>query len=264
MIGILDSGLGGLGVARMVYDLSDGYDMVFFGDTARGPYGNKSVEMIEKYAMKGLRFLLEKGARLIVVACHDISSSSVLAAASKYPVDIMDAVTPSVKEALDVSRYSRIGIIGTKTTIDSGIYDQKIKESRLWAKVYSNSTPLLTPIVEEGWFKKPETHMIVKKYIQPLKVRQVDTIIAANSYYPSLNDILVRKAGKRIKVVDSSLALVNYLVSFLKNYPHLELKSAKERNIRFFVSDLTHHTEKTAKRLFKKNLHLEQVNVLTY
>lgn len=264
MIGILDSGLGGLGVARMVSDLSDGYDVVFFGDTARGPYGNKSAEMIERYALKGVRFLLEKGTRLILITCHDISSSSAVAAARKYPVDILDAVTPSVKEALDVSRYSRIGIIGTKTTIESGIYDQKIKESRLRANVYSNPTPLLAPIVEEGWFKKPETHMIVKKYIQPLKVRQVDTIIAANSYYLFLNDILVRKAGRRIKVVDSSLALVNNLMSFLKNNSQIALKSAKKRKIRFFVSDLTHHTEKTAKRLFKKNLHLEQVNLSTY
>lgn len=263
MIGILDSGIGGLAVARMISDFLDGYDIIFFGDTLRGPYSNKSNIMVETYSLQAVRFLLGKGARLIVVPCHDISSCATRSIAEKYPVDLIDAVNPSVNEALKVSRFSRIGVIGTRTTIESGIYEKKIKESRLSAKVYSNPCPLLLPIVEEGWFKKPETHMIVKKYIHPLKVRQIDTLIAACSYYFFLHDILERKTGKQINVVNSSLILANHIINFLKSNSNLDRKLSRKNRTHFYVTELTPHIRDTAKKFFKKNLYLEQVKIST-
>jgi glutamate racemase len=258
MLGILDSGIGGLVLARVLSDLTD-YDIIFFGDTARGPYVNNSPTVIRLFALEGTRLLMEKGASLILVACHDISSTAITQINERFPINLFDSVTPSVELSLKFSRFSRIGIIGTQTTIGSGIYEKKIKAIKPETQVYSSACPLLMPIVEEGWFKKPETNMIVKKYIQPLKSRQIDTLIAACSYYSPLYDTIRRKAGKRIKVIDSSIVFADYFVKFLKSHPDFKQKLSRKGCTRFFVSDINDHIEKTAKRLFRKNLKLESV-----
>jgi glutamate racemase len=261
MIGILDSGVGGLVLARVLSDVLDGYDVIFFADTARGPFGNNSPAVIRSFALEGARFLIEKGARLILIACHDISSTAATAITENYPVKIIDSVTPSIEQSLKVSRFSRIGVIGTRTTIESGIYEKKIKAIQPETRVYSCASPLLSLIVEEGWFKKPETNMIVKKYIQPLKIRRIDTLIAACSYYSPLCETIKRKAGKRVKVIDSSIVLAEYLVDFLKNHPDLDQKLSRNRCARFFLSDVSGPIEKTAKKLFRKSLNLEQITI---
>jgi glutamate racemase len=261
MIGILDSGVGGLVLARVLSDVLADYDIIFFGDTARGSYVNNSPAVIRSFALEGARFLLEKGARLIVIACHDISSTAATAINEKFPGKIIDSVTPSIEQSLKVTRFKRVGVIGTRTTIESGIYEKKIKAIQPETKVYSSPCPLLSPIVEEGWFKKPETNMIVKKYIQPLKIRRIDTLIAACSYYSPLCETIGRKVGKRVKVIDSSIVLADYLVEFLKNHSDVNQKLSREGITRFFVSDISAQIEKMAKRLFRKNLNLEQVIV---
>ncbi len=257
MIGILDSGVGGLVLARVLSDVLVDYDLIYFGDTARGPFDYNSPDVIRSFALEGARFLFEKGARLILVTCHDISSTASQAIAENFPVELIDAVTASVERSLEVSRFLRIGVIGTRTTIDSGIYEKKIKALRPESKVYTNSCPLLLPLAEEGWVKKRETNMILKKYIQPLKNRQIDTLIAACSYYFPLYETIRRKAGKRIQVIDSSLALAEYFIDFLKNHPDLDQKLIRNGIVRFFVSDLNTQVKKMSKILFRKNLTLE-------
>jgi len=259
MIGILDSGVGGLFLARILSDVLPDYDIVFWGDTARGPYENNSSMVIKSFALEGARFLIEKGARLILVACHDISSTAAMSISENLSVRLIDSVTPSVERSLNVSRFLRIGVMGTRATIESGIYEEKLKAIQPETRVYSSACPLLRPIVEEGWLKKPETHMIVKKYILPFKIRRIDTLIAACSYYSPLNKTIERKAGKRIRVIDSSLALADYLVEFLKNNPDLDHTLSRKSIMQFFVSDKSIQNEKTAKRFFGKNLNLEQV-----
>jgi glutamate racemase len=261
MIGILDSGIGGLAFARILSDTLPDYDTLFFGDTARGPYVNNSPAVIKRFALEGVEFLLEKGVILILVACHDISSTATTAITEKFPINLIDCVTPSIERSLKVSRFSRVGVIGTRTTIESGIYEKKIKVLQPETRVYSSACPLLFPIVEEGWFKKPETNMIVKKYIQPLKIRQIDTLIAACSYYSLLCETIGRKAGKRVKVIDSSKVLAEYLVKYLKNHPDLDQKLSRKGSAQFFVSDTNAQIEKTAKRLFRKNINLEQITL---
>lgn len=259
MIGILDSGLGGLVLVKALSDVLADYDVIFFGDTAKGPYDNNSPAVIRSFAVEGVRFLMEKGARLVLIACHDISSTATKQIAEKFTVNLIDSVKPSVVESLKVSRFLRIGIIGTRTTVESGIYERTIKAIQPKAKVNSSVCPLLSPIVEQGWIKKPETNMIVKKYIQPLKIRRIDTLIAACSFYSPLCETIGRKAGKSVKVIDPNLVLAGYLADFLKNHPDAEKKLSRKGVTRFFVSDKSAHIEKTAKRIFGKNLSLEQM-----
>ena len=259
MIGILDSGLGGLAFARVLSDALGDFDIIYFANTARGPIANNSPRIIRTLAVEGTRLLVEKGAHLILVACQDISSVAVSAIKEKFPIQIIDSVTPCVEKSLKVSRYLKIGVIGSRATILSGMYEKQIKAINAEAKIYSSVCPLLMPIVEEGWIKKPETKMIIKKYIQPLKIRKVDTLISACSYYSPLFKAIRRKAGKRVKVIDSSAVLADHVVEFLKNHLDFKQKLSRKGTMRFFVSDINAHIEETGKRLFGMNLTLEQI-----
>jgi len=238
-----------------------GYDIIYFGDTARTPYGNKSPETVVKYALEDTDFLLNKGAELIVMACNTASSIATARVSETYDIPVFEVITPAVELAIKASKTFRIGVIGTRATINSGIYEKKIKEINADAKVYSVACPLLVPLVEEGWLNKPETRMIVKKYLHPLKVRQIDTLILGCTHYPILNRIIQEKIGKRVNIIDSSLAVADRVKSFLNNHSEIEGLLSKKGDTRFFVSDITSQFEKTAKHILKKTVSLEHVQI---
>ncbi len=259
MIGIFDSGIGGLTVASAVHQLLPRHDMVYFGDTARTPYGSKSAATVTHYALDNIRFLLDKGATLIVVACNTASSVAGHPDFGRFDIPIFEVITPAVARAAAVSKQGRFGIIGTRTTINSGVYETRIREKRPEAKVYTAACPLLVPLVEEGWLKKPETVMIVKKYLHPLKVRQIDTLILGCTHYPLLKPIIQRKIGKQVNIVDSSLAMAEKVKDFLRHHPDTDGQIRKTGALHFFASDVTQQFEKTAGRIFKRKVTLEQV-----
>lgn len=238
-----------------------GYDIIYFGDTARTPYGNKSPETVVKYALEDTDLLLNKGAELIVMACNTASSIATARVSETYDIPVFEVITPAVELAIKASKTFRIGVIGTRATINSGIYEKKIKEINADAKVYSVACPLLVPLVEEGWLNKPETRMIVKKYLHPLKVRQIDTLILGCTHYPILNRIIQEKIGKRVNIIDSSLAVADRVKSFLNNHSEIEGRLSKKGDTRFFVSDITSQFEKTAKHILKKTVSLEHVQI---
>ena len=261
MIGIFDSGIGGLTVVRAVMEELSGYDIVYFGDTARTPYGNKSPETVVKYALENTDFLLSKGAKIIVMACNTASSVATEKVAERFDVPIFEVITPAVELAIKTSGKSGIGVIGTRATINSGIYEKKIKQINPDAKVYSFPCPLLVPLVEEGWLKKPETRMIVKKYLHPLKVRQIDTLILGCTHYPILKNIIQQKVGKRVNIIDSSIAVAGKVKDFLENHVEVDSMLNKKGECRFFVSDVTEQFKKTAKEMLKRTVILEHVRI---
>lgn len=218
-----------------------GYRFVYFGDTARTPYGTKSPETIIRYAIEDTEFLLRRGARLIVVACHSASSVATEALKKRFPgVPIFEVVTPSVKKALRVTRRKVIGVIGTRATIQSGIYERLLRERDPEVRVYGNACPLLVPLVEEGWLKKPETRRIVKKCLLPLRMKGIDTLILGCTHYPVLRKVIQEKAGRRITLVDPAEEVAEEVRAFLsgkEGSPAVELEKDGEPLI--FVSDLT-------------------------
>ena len=151
-----------------------------------------------------------------------------------------------------------IGVIGTRTTIESGIYEEKIKQMSPEAKVYSMACPLLVPLVEEGWIKKPETTMIIKKYLHPLKVKQVDTLILGSTHYVRIKKIIQVKIGKRVNIVDTSEPVAAKVEGFLKDNKETERNLGKNGRYRFFVSDLTERDQKLAASIVKRNILLEK------
>jgi glutamate racemase len=261
LIGVFDSGIGGLTVVKALKRHLPDYDIIYFGDTARTPYGTKSPETVIHYAIEDAEILLRKGAQMLVVACNTASSVATGALKERFDVPILEVISPAVKMAVSAHKRTRVGIIGTRATVNSGIYEDKIKAIRPEMKVYGQPCPLLVPLVEEGWLKKGETRKIVKKYLHPLKLKQIDILILGCTHYPLLKEIIQAKIGKRVKIIDSSEALSDSVMDFLHHNPHVDSRLTKDETCRFYVSDVTEQFQKTAKTILKTAVTLEHIEL---
>lgn len=250
MIGVFDSGIGGLTIVRELVAKLPEYQILYFGDTARTPYGTKSPETIINYAIQDTEFLLSRGAKIIVIACHSASSVATEALKRRYPeVPIFEVVTPSVKKALEVTKKKVIGVIGTRATIASGIYERMVRERDSAVKVYGRACPLLVPLVEEGWLQKPETRSIVKKCLIPLKMRGIDTLVLGCTHYPVLKPIITAKAGRRVTLVDPAEEVALAVRRYLEGHPEQAASLSRGGEPLLYVSDFTEAFENVA-RLF--------------
>lgn len=263
MIGVFDSGIGGLTVVRALMDLLPGQDIIYLGDTARTPYGSKSADTIIRYSLNNTDFLVRHGAKIIVIACNTASSYAYEAVRSGFQMPVFEVVGPGAQLAVQRSKKQRIGVIGTRATVSSGIYEKKIKEIQANAKVVTTPCPLLVPLVEEGWVKKPETAMIVRKYLVPLKAGQIDTLILGCTHYPVLRDVIMRKIGDRVVLVDSAEAIATQV------HRHLNLTGsgdsvgpAQKGHCHIFVTDTAEQFKKTAHLILRKRLPIEQADIL--
>ena len=261
MIGVFDSGIGGLTVVRALKHHLPDYDILYFGDTARTPYGTKSPETVIQYAIEDAEMLLQKGAQMLVVACNTASSVATVTLKERLDVPILEVISPAVKMAVSDSKRTRVGIIGTRATVNSGVYEDKIKAVRPDMKVYGQPCPLLVPLVEEGWLEKGETRKIVKKYLHPLKLKQIDILILGCTHYPLLKKIIQAKIGKRVKVIDSSEALSDSVTDFLRRNPHVDSRLGKTGTRQFYVSDVTEQFQRIAKTILKTTVTLEHIRL---
>ncbi|MCX7778741.1 MAG: glutamate racemase [Patescibacteria group bacterium] len=239
MIGVFDSGIGGLTVVKKIFEILPEYQILYFGDTARTPYGGRGKEVIEKYAREAADFLIKKGAKIIVVACNTVSAVAYENLKKNFSLPIFEVVTPAVEKAVKITRNKRIGVIGTRATVNSRIYEKLIQEKNSALKVFSQAAPLLVPLVEEGWLKKAETKRIIKSYLHPLKMAQIDTLIMACTHYPLLRHQIQLKIGRQVRLVDPGEEVIFKLKEFLEKNSEIEKKIVKSHNHQFFVSDLT-------------------------
>lgn len=261
MIGIFDSGVGGMTVARAIEQLCPGYPLIYFGDIARTPYGSKSPETIRNYSINNTDFLLEHGAELIVIACNSAASTARTILHEHTTVPILDVITPAVNRATKISKNGRIGVIGTRATIKSEIYEQGINRQRPESKVFSQSCPLLVPLVEEGWLNKQETKMIIRRYLHPLRTRQIDTLVLGCTHYPLLKHLIGPRVGRRVQLIDSSVEVAQAVRSFLDTHADcVERLYDPEKESRFFVSDLTETAVQLAAQIFGRTITLEKAN----
>lgn len=256
MIGIFDSGVGGMTVARAVEQLLPEYSIVYFGDIARTPYGSKSVATITDYSLHNTEFLLKHGAEIIIIACNSASSVATEALRREFQVPIIEVISPAARQALTSTKNGRIGIIGTRATIRSGVYEQTICGERPDFQVFSAACPLLVPLVEEGWTNKQETKMILRRYLHPLKDKQIDTLVLGCTHYPLLKNLIQARVGKRVTMIDSSVATANYVHTLLTERPHLVTKETGCVSHRYFVSDLTDAAKTVARKIFERPLEL--------
>ncbi|MGD2188127.1 MAG: aspartate/glutamate racemase family protein, partial [Desulfobacterales bacterium] len=179
----------------------------------------------------------------------------------RFAVPIFEVITPAVSSAVSSSKNFRFGVIGTRATVASGIYEKKIIEIQPAAKVYSIACPLLVPLVEEGWLHKPEAAMIVKKYLHPLKIRQIDTLILGCTHYPLLKKVIQRKMGRRVHLIDSSISVADKIKSFIENHVEVDKKLGKNGKLTLFASDITDQFEKLATMTLKTNVKFNGVKI---
>ncbi len=261
LIGVFDSGIGGLTVVRALRQDLPQHNILYFGDTARTPYGTKSPETVIQYAIQDAEFLIQRGAQILVVGCNTASSVATDPLRERFDVPIFEVISPAVQLAVSHTTGRRVGIIGTRATINSGVYEQKIRALRPDMKVYGVACPLLVPLVEEGWLKKAETRRIVKKYLHPLKLKQINVLILGCTHYPLLKEIIQAKIGRRVRIIDSSEALSRSVKDFLQHNSHIASGLRAEGTCEFYVSDVTDHFQKLAGKILKSVGKLEHIKL---
>ncbi len=260
MIGIFDSGVGGMTVAHAVENLLPEYRVLYFGDLARTPYGTKSQETIIKYSIQNTEFLLDNGAKVIIIACNSAASVASEILRERFSVPIFEVITPAIDKAIKTTKSGRVGIIGTRATIRSGVYEKKINGKSPELQVFSTACPLLVPLVEEGWTDKRETAMILRRYLYPLKLKQIDTLVLGCTHYPLLKELIQPRIGKKsVTLIDSSVEVAMSVRDYLiKNSKVADLLEANGENI-YYSSDLTEAAETTAMKIFGREVHLRKV-----
>lgn len=260
MIGVFDSGVGGMTVARAVEEMLPDYPLIYFGDLARAPYGPKSPEKIIQYSRENTRFLLDRGAKLIIIACNSAASVASDLIRAEFDVPVFEVITPAVQQAVAATANKRVGVIGTRATIRSGIYERMIAAADSGIKVISSSCPLLVPLVEEGWFARSETKMVVRRYLSPLKRQQVDTLVLACTHYPLLRAIIQPRIGRRVQVIDSAEAVAAELQAFIGGNPDVAAGLGAGQDSRYYVSDITDAAAGIAAKIFGRRIKLELAN----
>ncbi len=216
-IGMFDSGVGGLTVARAVIDLMPHEDLVYFGDTARCPYGPRPAEEVRKYALEIMDALVEENVKMLVIACNAASSTAFDDARTRYDVPVLSVIEPAVKAAIAATRNRKIGLIGTVVTVDSGAYDKAVAASRANVSLVSQACPRFVDFVEAGDTTSDELVAVAEDYLAPLKERDVDTLILACTHYPLLSGVIQYVMGDEVVLISSAEATAADVFARLKD-----------------------------------------------
>jgi glutamate racemase len=234
-IGVFDSGVGGLTVAKELIAQLPGEDLIYFGDTARVPYGIKSKETVIRFSIENILFLLKHDVKLICVACNTVSSFALPVIKNHFRVPIVGVLSPGVREAVYATQNKRIGVIGTRGTIKSRAYELEIKHLDPKIKVTAAACPLFVPFAEEGWLTGEVVLDVARSYLKPLKDARVDTVILGCTHYPLLKPVIRKVMGPNITLIDSAKQVAVEVKKILSGEGLLE-RGTKGRQ-RFFVSD---------------------------
>lgn len=235
-IGIFDSGIGGLSVMQAIKKALPYEQLIYFGDTARVPYGGKSSQTIIRYSVENTNFLLSHQIKLLVVACNTSNAYAMPALhALTSSLPIVGVIESGIEKAINVTRHQRIGIIGTKATIQSGIYQSQLKAELPQGFIATIACPLFVPLVEEGFADHPATRLIIHDYLKPLKNQQIDTLILGCTHYPFLTRLIQEEMGSDVKLVDSASTCAEKIKQLLEEQ---QLGAeARETECRYYVSD---------------------------
>ncbi len=251
-LGFFDSGVGGLTVVRAVMDLLPGEDVIYLGDTARLPYGSKSPETIRQFADEDVGFLLSKGVKAIVVACNTATAHALPVLQEKYRVPIMGVIVPGVEAALADSEAERIGIIATRGTIGSHVYQHALATRRTGLMIHAVATPLLVPLIEEDWISEQVTRDVLQKYLGPLVDKGIDTLMLACTHYPLLVPVLKEILPNEVRLVDSATTCAEQLKSMLERLDLIN-GSSEEGGLEIHLTDLSDQFEELARRFLRRS-----------
>lgn len=235
-IGIFDSGFGGLSVMRAIRAVLPHENLIYFGDTARLPYGSKSAEMISRYSIENATFLISQGIKVLVIACHTACSVAFEELQKIFTIPIIGIILPAVEEVLEVTKNGQVAILGTRMTIGKGVYQQQISQQLPHAEITAISCPLFVPLVEEGYCEHPLAEMVVQEYLRPLKRKEIDTLLLGCTHYPLLQTYIQKELGPHVTLVDPAIKCAEKLRDLLIAR-HLENPQRDLPHYQFFVSD---------------------------
>lgn len=203
-IGVFDSGIGGLTVLHQIIETLPKENTVYLGDTARAPYGTKSVETVLRYSFENSQFLVDKGVKMVVVACNTSTAIALDRLHQQLTIPVIGVIEPGVRRAVKSTKNKRVGVIGTEATIHSGAYTRALKAADAKIEVYSRACPLFVPLVEEGWTDNAVVEMTVQAYLGSLKQSGIDTLILGCTHYPLLKKAIRKFMGGAVRLVDSA------------------------------------------------------------
>jgi len=236
-IGVFDSGIGGLTVVHALHDRLPYENIVYFGDTARVPYGPKSPQVVREYAAQDVDFLVSRDVKLIVVACNTVSSVALDVVQKHAKVPVVGVLHPGAEAAVKATKKRRVGVIGTRATINSNAYTHAIRQIDGEIQVFSQECPLFVPLAEEGWVDHKVTELVAKEYLFPLKLEKIDTLILGCTHYPMLRDAIRKVMENTVTLIDSGEATTLKVEDLLDEHK-LRNPSNDRANMQFYVSDI--------------------------
>lgn len=252
-IGVFDSGIGGLTVVKSIMERLPNENIIYFGDTARVPYGIKSKYTIEKFTTQIVEFLLKNNVKILVIACNTISAvakNKVIQLAKNIPV--IEVISCGAKEAVKVTKNNIIGVIATPTTINSNAYAIAISKENKKSVIISQACPLLVPLVEEGWVHNEIARLTIKEYLKPIIAENIDTLVLGCTHYPLLKPLIKEEISNNIKIIDSAITTANQVYITLDKLNLLNKNI--QPNYKFYVSDIPVKFQTIAERFLAKNL----------
>lgn len=203
-VGVFDSGIGGLTVAQEIIRQLPHESVVYFGDTARVPYGPKSPETVRRYSKEIATFLRDQGVKSIVIACNTATAHALGALREEFEMPVIGVVEPGARAAVNATKRGHIGVIGTLGTIKSGAYERAIRALDPDVLITARACPLLVPLVEEGWTDHDATRLVAREYLEPLIAADIDTLVLGCTHYPLLKHLLRDVLGDRVRLIDSA------------------------------------------------------------
>ncbi len=251
-IGVFDSGIGGLTVLKELLTRLPGESFVYFGDTARVPYGTKSPDTVLKFSRENVTFLLDHSVKFIVVACNTASAEAVPRLQREFRIPIVGVIEPGARAAVEKSSTSRIGVIGTAGTIRSGAYERRILELDPAAEVIAKSCPLFVPLVEEGWVDTPVTEKVADEYLGEFRDRDIDVMVLGCTHYPLLRDVIGRTMGDGVTLVDSAVETAKEVERALAA-DNLENKTGAA-DLQVFLSDIAPDFKQVGERILEREI----------
>ena len=259
-IGVFDSGVGGLTVVKQLMKKLPSENIIYFGDTARIPYGTKSEEIVRRFALEDSFFLLEKNVKMVIVACNTASSVAVNMLQTILDVPVIGVIEPGVEAAVRNSRNRKIGVIGTAATIRSSSYRKKVLQSSNKAQVISQACPLFVSLVEEGWIEDEATILIARRYLQTMIENHVDTLILGCTHYPLLKNTIQKVLGDNVRLIDSGVETAITVAKILEEKRMLANPDQIAKN-KFYLSDMPYKFQEIAERFLERTIpHVETVN----
>jgi len=235
-IGIFDSGVGGLTVVQRLLEVVPGEDLLYLGDTARHPYGTKSAATVARYAEENTAFLIDKGVKLVVVACNSASAVALDALRARFDVPIIGVIEPGARAAIGATRNRKVGVIGTEATIASGSYTRALQALDPTLEIYTRACPLFVPLAEEGWVANAVAHEAAAVYLASLRQSRIDSLILGCTHYPLLAETIGAALGSEVQLVDSATETAREVAATLAAQGNA--RAGATGSASFFVTDV--------------------------